>query len=453
MSDYGLIGEKLGHSFSTFLHWEFKNPEYELMEIPRDSVDEYLTKAEFKGINVTIPYKETAIKYCIPDETAVKIGCVNTLVRKDSGDGDKPLVYGYNTDCLGFKYMLDREGISLSAKNIVILGTGGTSKTAGYVCASEGASSITVVSRKKFSPESDVNGDTENDAKERNVAKSGTKIEYITYDELNSGRCKNAEVLINTTPVGMYPNNYACPVDISIFDKLEGVVDVIYNPLVTALVYEAKRRGIKATCGLPMLVAQAYYAEQLFFDGEIHTEDSKGLKNSEIERVIENVSKEKQNIVLVGMPGCGKSTQGRLLSCRFDRDYIDTDVVFKEKTGISAGDYITQYGEQAFRDEETLVVKDVAKNSGVIIATGGGSILRPENVDALKMNGKIIYLYRPKEQLSVKNRPLSQNGRLDELYKVRCPIYESIADVKISVKKTPEETLEEILKIYENTCD
>ena len=432
MPEYCLIGEKLGHSFSTFLHWEFGNPDYELNEILKDKIDSYLQKADFKGINVTIPYKETAMKYCIPDDTAKEIGCVNTLVNRNGK------VFGYNTDCLGFSFMVRNAGISLSGKNILILGSGGTSKTACYQCAKEGAKSITVLSRTGKSYKSVVN----------------CPVRFASYEDENL--YDGIDILVNTTPVGMFPDNNSSPVDIELFENLEGVVDVVYNPLVTKLVNDARKRNIKATNGLSMLVSQAYYAEKLFQSDcgyELYNNNIEKINSEDDDRiklVLKRVIHSKRNYVLVGMPGSGKSTIGRLLSEHLHLNFLDTDVLFKETFDSEPGDYITNYGEKEFRDKEALVVESAAQKSGTIISTGGGSILRPSNVDALSANGIIIYLSRPINELSVKNRPLSKNGNLRKLYDERSPIYDRICDVKVEVAKTARDTMAAVLEAVEN---
>lgn len=419
---YGLIGEKLGHSFSKVLHNEFGNNEYGIMEIPRDEVDAFMREASFEAINVTIPYKETVMKYCKVDETAKAIGSVNTIVKKDG------VLYGYNTDYLGFEYMVNSADISFRDKDIVILGSGGTSKTACFAAARLGAKSVTVVSRNLNKYDTTVT----------------IPVSFTTYDDTDS--YINAQILINTTPVGMSPNNNAEPVDIDSFKKLEGVVDVIYNPLTTKLVSHALSKNIKATNGLSMLIAQGWFAERLFFDQSI-TLDEEGKKD--IERVYKKTRALKQNIVFTGMPGCGKSTQGKRIADALEREFIDTDIVFLEKFGMNAGDYIVEYGEKAFRDKESEVIEEVSKKTGVVIAIGGGSILRQSNVEALKANGFIIYLSQTIEKLSQDGRPLSQNGGLEKLFNERKPIYERVSDVTVEVMDEKDDTFAKIKEIID----
>ena len=285
MSKYGLVGEKLGHSYSKELHEAFGLNGYELIEVPVDKIDGYFAKADFTGINVTIPYKQTAFKYCIADKVALEIGAVNTMVKRNGK------VYGYNTDYLGFEYMLKRAGINLAGKKVVILGSGGTSKTARFVCKRAGASAIVVLTRNKVTDE-----------------EGGVLFATYEQKELYS----DAEAVINTTPVGMYPNINACPIDIGIFDRLEAVADVIYNPSETELLRAAADKGIKHTGGLPMLVAQGWYAERLFtgeFSGtdEIETkqEDSGKAEYSQAQKGIAPKKQEDS-----GKAECSRSRNG-----------------------------------------------------------------------------------------------------------------------------------------------
>lgn len=420
---YGLLGEKLGHSFSPVLHSQMGKPDYGLISVSKEDVDAFLADADFEGINVTIPYKEVAMKYCKPDEIASDIGCVNTLLKKSDG------VLGFNTDCLGFAYLAKSIGADWRGRKVVILGSGGTSKTATYVALKSGAKSVTVVSRKK--PENDtVSKPAYADAKQILV-----KSDYEHSDEW-----KDAQILVNTTPVGMYPNNEAMPVGLDIFERLEAVIDVVYNPLNTYLVMDAKKRNIAATCGLPMLIAQGWYAEEIWkhadeldkvdlrIEADLPTEAVE-----EIERVVSYVRKQKENIVLIGMPGSGKTTIGKGLVELTGRKLIDTDDAFTEKFGMKAGDYIVAHGVDAFRDKESEVVKEAAKESGIIIATGGGAVLREENRDALKMNGRVVFLNQLLEKLATDGRPLSAGDGLAKLYEERMPIYKAFADITFDV--------------------
>lgn len=414
---YGLIGEKLGHSFSKTIHEKMGNNDYDIKELPKEDIEAYLKEASFEGINVTIPYKETAMRFCEPSETALAIGCVNTLIKRDG------IVRGYNTDTLGFSYMVKRAGIDFKNRDVLILGSGGTSKTAAFTAERLGARSLTVVSRSEKKYDIGVN----------------LPVSFIKYDEIDAHK---AQILINTTPVGMYPDNGSTPLNIDKFDNPEAVVDVVYNPLVTELVNIARKRGLKATNGLPMLVAQAWYAERLFFGKNLSMSDE---DEAELEAVIKAVYEEKCNTVLIGMPGSGKSTSGRLLAERLHREFYDTDELFLQKKGMSAGDYIEKFGEESFRDEESLIVSEVSRKSGVIIATGGGAVLKEKNVDMLKSNGRLIYLHRELEELETGGRPLSQGSeRKKGLYYKRLPIYFKAKDITVKVRDNVSGTVDDI---------
>ena len=423
MLDYCLIGETLKHSFSPMLHHEFNNKEYGLMEIPKNEIDDFMKKAEFKAINVTIPYKETVMPYCELDETATVIGAVNTIVNKDGK------LYGYNTDHLGFTHMVKRAGIDVEGKDVVILGSGGTSKTSCYAISKMKAASITIVSRSASDYETHVD----------------CPVKFTSYDD---EAIYKAQVIVNTTPVGMFPNIDATPVEISRFKNLTGVIDVVYNPLNTRLVLEAKEHGIKATNGLSMLVAQAYYAEKLFFD-EPTTIDEKALDS--IEKALFKLTDMKRNIVLTGMPGSGKSTIGKALSDILNKPFIDTDEMFLDKHKIQPGDYITEYGEEAFRVLESECVKEASMLSGYIIATGGGVILNKKNTDLLSLNGDIVYLHRPLKELVTHGRPLSQGDeRRKALYYKRLPLYMSSKKYLVDVKGSVESVTDAVLSAINN---
>ena len=430
MSQYGLIGEKLGHSFSKILHNRMDNPEYDLMEISREKIEDYLKKADFSGINVTIPYKENALRSCVADETAKAIGSVNTLVKRDG------VVYGYNTDCLGFHFMLESAGIRVKGKKVAILGSGGTSKTALYQCYRDGAAQIVVVSRRSGCeyPNS--------------VDPERCRVSFVTYEDCAA--YSDAQVLVNTTPVGMFPNADAAPVSLDLFERLEGVADVIYNPLTTKLVAEARQKKIAGTNGLSMLVSQAVYAERYFFPERFP--DEKTVSDT-VARLWKELVREKQSIVLVGMPGAGKSCTGTCLAERMGREFFDTDELFAIENDMGPGEFITAHGERAFRDAESVTVKNACAKSGIVLATGGGSILRPENVAAMKSNGVIVYLRRDLSELSSKGRPLSVKNGVEELFRQRKAIYESISDVTVDVNCDIMVTIEnlerELEKYYE----
>ena len=393
---YGLIGEKLGHSFSKEIHERIGKYEYDLIELDRNQFKSFMMERNFKAINVTIPYKQEVIPYLdyISDE-AKKIGAVNTIVNKDGK------LYGYNTDYYGLKEMLDYFNIEVSDKNVMILGTGGTCKTSYHVVNDLKAKSVTFVSTKE---------------------KEGA----ITYEEIDSV-ASNIDVLFNTTPKEMYPNN-----DLEIlssldgFVNLKGVVDVIYNPIRTNITLKAKEKNIKNCNGLFMLIAQAVYAIDIFLDTCIDKQIIVELYNQMIY--------EKENIVLIGMPGCGKSTVGRKLALKTNLKFVDVDNEIIKEINMPIKDYFAKYGEDAFRDIESKVIERLSKQTSLIISTGGGSILRSKNVTLLKQNGKLFFLDRALYNLvTSSSRPLSSNFEdLKKRYEERYPIYKKVCDVRIN---------------------
>ena len=409
---YGLIGERLGHSFSGEIHALLGEYEYELCEIAQDDLDGFMRARDFLGINVTMPYKTAVMPYLDwIDGPAREIGAVNTVVKA----GGK--LCGYNTDYYGIMMLLvDRARIDAKGKKAAILGTGGTSKTALAVLTSLGACEILRVSR-------------------------GKKDGSISYEELYSEH-SDVEIIVNTTPVGMYPNIYECPVDLSKFENLIGVIDVVYNPINTALVQDARKRGIRAEGGLYMLVAQAAVASELFLD------ENGATSPSDIERIYEKIKAKKENTVLVGMPSSGKSTVGRLLAERLGRRFVDTDELITEGIGMSIPEYFERYGEAAFREVECEVIREISAESSLVIATGGGAVLREENVSNLKKNGKIYFIDRPIDALiPTDDRPLSRDrSALLELYEKRYPIYCSLCDVRIDADCDATSVCEKILE-------
>ena len=397
---YGLIGERLGHSFSKDVHAMLADYDYELCEIPKDALGDFMTKAEFNAINVTIPYKEAVIPYLyyVSDE-AQRIGAVNTVIKRDGK------LYGYNTDFLGMTAQINRMRLDLKGKKTVILGTGGTSKTAHAVAESLGADPIITVSRTK-------------------------RDGVIDYSELMNDHL-NAAIIINTTPVGMYPDNFSAPIDIQGFDKLEGVIDAIYNPIRTKLVLDALRMGAKAEGGLYMLVAQAVYASEIFL-GVKHPKEK-------LDKIFKKIRRKKENIVLIGMPASGKSTVASLLSDSLSREVSDTDTLIKETCGKSIPEIFANEGEEKFRDYESEAIATVAKKNGAVIATGGGAILRRKNVEMLKQNGVLFFIDRPYEKLiPTLDRPLAQDvAAIKKRYEERYEIYRGAADVVIDADDTP----------------
>lgn len=386
---YGLIGEKLGHSFSKTVHSKIADYDYELLEISKGEIDLFLKKRDFNGINVTIPYKQTVMPYLdfISDE-AKSIGAVNTVVNKNGK------LYGYNTDFFGLKALIEKNNIEILGKTVLILGSGGTSKTANAVCESMSAKEIYIVSRS---------------------GENGT----VSYD---AAKKINAEVIINTTPCGMYPKNYDAPIDLGDFENLQAVVDVVYNPLKTALVLSAEKRGINAVGGLYMLYIQAVKAAELFLEKEITN------------NVFLKILNEKQNLVLVGMPSSGKTTLGKILSQELKKEFVDTDEEIIKKAQMPIAEIFERFGEEHFRALETQVIKEVSQRQGLVIATGGGAVLKQENIDALKQNGKVIFIDRPLSQLLVTDdRPLSKTYKnLEQLYNQRYNIYNAVCDLKIN---------------------
>lgn len=415
--EYGCIGEKLGHSFSKEIHTKLADYKYELCEIPSDKLEEFMKKAEFKAINVTIPYKERVmpyLDYICPE--AEKIGAVNTVVNRGGN------LLGYNTDYAGMKALIERVGVEINNKNVLILGTGGTSKTAFAVAKDMGARKVLKASRT-------------------------AKVGCITYEEAYAAA--DAEIIINTTPVGMYPNTDAAPVDLKRFLHISGVIDAVYNPLRTELVSTAREMNVPSSGGLYMLVAQAFYACEHFI-GE--------TKNGQqIEETYKKILAEKENIVLIGMPGSGKTTIGKILAEKLNRKFIDLDEEIKAEEGLSPAEIINKYGEEKFREVEKNAVKKAASVTGTVIATGGGTVIDPENVKALKRNGKIIFINRDIEKIKpTASRPLSSDReKLKKRFEERYEIYNGAADKIIVPSDRAYENADAIIKemAYENTCD
>ena len=399
---YGLIGWPLDHSFSVKIHRLLGNDNYELYPLREEELGPFLRRPDLGGLNVTIPYKKAVIPYCTKlSNTALEIGSVNTLLFTERG------IIGHNTDCSGFLYMVRRAGISMTWRKVVILGSGGTSLTAAWCAKNAGADQIVVISRKGKD----------------------------NYDDLAKHR--DADVLINTTPVGMYPHNGEAAVQLSAFDHLRGVLDVVYNPLKTELILQAEALGIPCNGGLPMLVEQAAEADRLFFGKEPDAEVS--------ERVLDALQNEMENIVLTGMPGCGKSSTGKVLAGLTGKRFVDLDEEIEKAEGRTPERIILEDGEAAFRDAETAAAKRVGKETGLVIACGGGAVLREENVKALRQNGRIVFIRRELSKLPTKGRPLSAD--LPALYEKRRPYYEAAADVILDNDGTVEELAEKIAEV------
>lgn len=391
---YGLLGEKLGHSFSKEIHALLADYEYELRELSADEMEELFRKKDFKAVNVTIPYKQTVIPYLDEiSERAKKTGAVNAVVNR----GGK--LFGDNTDFAGMRALALHAGADMKGKKVLVLGTGGTSKTACAVAEDLGAKEVFRVSRTK-------------------------KDDAVTYEEA-AEKHSDAQIIINTTPVGMFPKTDASPIDISAFPQLETVLDAIFNPLRTELVLDAQKKGINASGGLYMLVSQAVYASALFLG-----KDADERKTDEVYRKILN---EKRNVFLIGMPSSGKSSVGRKLAELTGMPFEDTDATLVEKFGEPIADFIRKNGEKAFRDAESEVIAKAAEKTGSITATGGGAVLREENIRKMKKNGITVFLDRDLFLLTAtSDRPLSSTKEaLERLYNERFPIYEKAADVTV----------------------
>lgn len=405
--EYGCIGEHLPHSFSKEIHEKIGNYNYVLKELTPQELGPFMETHAFRAINVTIPYKQAVIPYLDQlDTAAAAIGAVNTVVNRDGK------LFGYNTDLFGMEALLAREKIELAGRKVLILGTGGTSKTAYHVSKHLNAEEVLKVSR---------------------TAAEG----QITYNEAVKEHA-DAQILINTTPVGMYPHIFQTPIDISPFLCLEAVADAVYNPLKTQLVCAAQERGLKAQTGLYMLVAQAVRAYEIFMDT--------AAEPGTVDKVFNEIFLSKQNIVLTGMPASGKTTVGKLLAKKLGRTFIDTDDLIIEKTGWSVSDIFAKHGEAYFRALETQVIKEIALRSGCVIATGGGAVLNEENTEALKMNGKIFFLDRSPELLiPTQDRPLASSAEaVLQRYNERYQIYCRTSDEIIPDDDTPEIVTAEI---------
>lgn len=393
MEKFALIGKTLKHSYSKKIHRLLGDYCYDLVEVAPEKLNEFANSKEYKGFNITIPYKKDIMPYLDKiDDRAKKIGAVNTVVERDNK------LLGFNTDFDGMVYMLNRAGITVNGKNVLILGSGGTANTSQAVCEYLSAKSIKVLSRTG-------------------------EINYDNYFKL-----KDIEIVINATPVGMYPNNYECLIDLSHFEKLKGVVDVVYNPKITMLLYQAKKLGVKYTNGFSMLVAQAKYAAEHFTGQKI--------KDDVIEKVITELEKETTNVVLIGMPGCGKTTVGERLAKELNLEFIDIDQEIVRREGVDIPTIFTEKGEEYFREKESEVIKDIGKLNGKVISTGGGAVKREENYFPLKQNGIIFWIDRSIEKLSQEGRPLSKDlATVKKLYSERKELYKNFADYKIDNDK------------------
>lgn len=402
--EYGLIGEKLGHSYSQMIHARLADYRYELKEVAPERLDAFIEARNFRGLNVTIPYKQAVMKHCAElSPEAMEVGSVNTLIVRPDGS-----LYGHNTDIDGFIYMLRRGEIDPAGAKAVILGSGGTSLTARAALTRLGAREIVTVSRKG----------------------------PVDYAALYAEHA-DAEILVNATPVGMYPKNGASPVELDRLPKVRGVADVIYNPEKTALILAAQAKGIPAVSGLSMLVAQAREAAELFAGHAIPA--------GRVEDIVSEIGAQTLNLILVGMPGCGKSTLGQAVAAALQREFVDCDAEIVRRAGKSIPEIFAQDGEGAFRALESGVLADVCRGHGLVISTGGGAVLREENRDAMRQNGRVCLIRRALALLPRDGRPLSASeDAVARLWEARRAAYETAADFPVENDGTVEEAAEKI---------
>lgn len=398
----GLLGRTLRHSYSPLIHKNLGDYTYELFEKEPEELDAFLKDGDFDGLNVTIPYKQAVLGSCAAlSPLAKELGSVNTLLRRPDGT-----LYGDNTDAFGFAQMAQALPVDYRGKQALVLGSGGASLTVQAVLRQLGCQ-VTVISRRG----------------EHN------------YENLH--RHRDAQVLVNATPVGTYPQVGVSPVDLAQLPNLEAVLDLVYNPAKTALILDAEERNIPFSNGLPMLVGQAARSAMVWTGENLSTERVQAVYNS--------VEAAMKNILLIGMPGCGKSTIGKQLAQRLGRSFVDTDVDIVDKVGNIPA-YFVNFGESQFRVVETQVLSEVCKESGLVIATGGGCVTRPENYRLLHQNGTIVWLRRPLKDLSSDGRPLSRRDGVEALYQQRRAIYERFADVVVENRGSVEETVEELIR-------
>ncbi len=410
---YGCIGEHLKHSFSKEIHGLIANYDYTIKEIPKEGIDAFMKEADFSAINVTIPYKETVIPYLYEiDKEAKLIGAVNTIVNKNGK------LYGYNTDFYGMSMLASHLGISFKDKKVLILGTGGTSKTAYAVAIAQGAREVIKVSRK-------------------------VSDNAVLYTDVYKHHT-DSDIIINTTPVGMFPAIFDKPINLKAFPNLSGVLDAVYNPLRTPLILEAQSMGIPSEGGLYMLVAQGVRASEIFLDTK--------YDSNLLEDIYNKILADKENIVLIGMPASGKSTVGKIVSKCLSRIFKDSDEEIEKAENKTIPKIFEEYEEFYFRNIESAVIKELAKLNSSVIATGGGAVLRTENIDALRENGRIYFLDRsPEKLIPTEDRPTaSTKDEIMKRYFERIEIYKKSADKIINSDETPSDVSKEIIKDFKS---
>ena len=398
----GLLGRKLVHSYSPAIHGQLADYSYELFEKEPEELADFLKNGDFTGLNVTIPYKKDVAALCDElSERAQKLGAVNTVVKRADGT-----LIGHNTDYFGFHSLILRSGLCVNGKKVLVLGSGGASATA--VCVLQELGAVVVV-----------------------ISRSGENH----YNNLH--KHADAAVIVNTTPVGMYPNVGVSPIDLDTFVQLEGVVDVVYNPARTQLLLDAETRGLVAVNGLWMLVAQAKESAEWF--------SSQIIEDSKIADIHHNLKSQMENTVLIGMPGCGKSTIGKALAQRLGKKFVDADVVIEQEAGKCIPEIFKDIGESGFRQLESKVLADLGKQSNQVIATGGGCVTRQENYNSLHQNSRIIWIEREISSLPTEGRPLSHRNFLDEMYQIRKPLYEAFADARYCNSTTLQDIVDMIM--------
>ncbi len=402
---YGLLGEKLSHSYSPQIHKALGNYPYELIQVSPQALDAFMKTADFAGLNITVPYKKAVLPYCgALSPIAERLGAINTIIKRNDGT-----LYGHNTDYFGFQEMVHISGLDVRGKKVLVLGSGGAGVTVNAVLQDMGANTVT-------------------------ISREGEN----NYQNLHLH--EDASVIVNATPVGMFPNTGVSPIDLTDFPHLEGVLDLIYNPCKTELLLQAEMLGLVAVNGLFMLVAQAKGSAE-YFTGE-------KIPDRIIVELYNMLKRQMENIVLIGMPGSGKTTIGRILAESLNREFVDTDQLIVQKVGMSIPAYMEQFGIEKFRQEEAAVIREVCRQSGLVIATGGGCVTQEENYNPLRQNGKIIWIQREITSLPTDGRPLSQADTLQAMYEVRRPLYSRFCDIVVNNDDTVNTAIQAILKAY-----